>query len=61
MQINKQIKEDLLKAINERNSDTFECVASGELRHFISSEGEQKGLYLYAIEVDDKDFKIYMI
>jgi hypothetical protein len=61
MQINKQIKEDLLKAIKERKSDTFECVASGELRHFISSEGKSRGLYLYTIEVDGKEFKIFMI
>jgi hypothetical protein len=61
MDINKQIRDELLKAIMQRTTDTFECTVSGKLKHFISSEGKKRGLYVTTIEVDDKDFKIYMI
>ncbi len=61
MQINKSIYQELLDSISTRTSDSFEVKTSGDLGHFISSEGQVKGHYLGTIEQDGKEFKIYMI
>jgi hypothetical protein len=61
MQLNTQIKEELTKAIQNRNADTFEYVTSGNLKHFVSSEGKKRGLYVDTVDVDGKEFKIYMV
>ncbi len=61
MEINKNIKAELVEAIKNRTSESFECVTSGNLKHFISSEGSIRGLYIGSISFDEKEFKIYMI
>lgn len=61
MKINDRIFVELQEAINQRTSDSFEVKTSGNLDHFISSEGQSKGLYIGTIEHQGKEFKIYMI
>lgn len=61
MRINEDIKEELLTAIKNRTSESFETTVVGGLKHFISSEGNVQGLYIGTIRHDEKDFKIYMI
>lgn len=61
MKINSEIKKELEKAISTHGAGSFEVTVSGNLKHFISSEGKVRGLYLLTIVHDKLKFKIYMI
>lgn len=61
MKINQSIYTELLLAIKNRKTDSFEVSVSGSLNHFISSEGQARGLYIGTIKHDGADFKIYMV
>jgi hypothetical protein len=61
MDINRQILQELLSAIQKRTTETFEHTVSGGLKHFISSEGRRNGLYVNSVKVENKEFKIFMI
>lgn len=60
MQLNETVKTRILEAIKNRTSESFEVKVAGRLRHFVSSEGQKKGMYLGTIQHDNKEFKIYM-
>ena len=60
MKVNQEIITELLRAIQERTEETFEVTVSGGLKHFVSSEGKKKGLYVTTISHDDKAFDVYM-
>lgn len=60
MQLSKRVEQELLAAIAARTAESFEVRTSGGLRHFISSEGQKKGLFICVLVHDDKEFKIYM-
>jgi hypothetical protein len=61
MQMSNTLKEEILKAIETRTSESFKLTVDGGLNHFISSEGKSDGLYIGKIDYDGKEFKIYMI
>jgi hypothetical protein len=61
MQINEKIKEELEEAISSHGAGSFEITVSGGLKHFISSEGQARGLYILTIVHGKLEFKIYMI
>jgi hypothetical protein len=60
MKVNKEITAELLQAIQKRTEETFEVTVSGGLKHYVSSEGKKKGLYVTTIKHDNKAFDIYM-
>lgn len=61
MKLNDDLKKELAEAIKARAAESFETTTSGGLKHFISSEGQSSGLYIGTIQIEEKDYKIYMI
>lgn len=54
--------EEIRNAIRNRMAESFEFTATGNLKHFITSEDTtSSGNYIGSIEVEGKNFKIYMI
>ena len=61
MQINESIKKEILDAIKKNGEGSFETTVSGGLKHFVSSDSSVKGMYIETIQLDGKEYKIYMI
>lgn len=61
MKMSTTLHEELLLAIQKRESESFEMQTTGGLKHFISSEGKSQGLYIGVIPFDGKNFEIYMV
>lgn len=61
MKLNEQIFEEIKKEIVKNESLSFNFTSEGRLSHFISAEGESRGLYVARIIHNGKEYKIYMI
>ena len=65
MQLNETIKEDLIQAIQNAvetgTSFPFEVQSSGNIKHLISIEKQVSGYLIDTIELNDKDYLIYLI
>lgn len=60
MNINQKLKAEILNAIENRVSESFLVKVSGGLEHFVSSEGQVRGNYLYTETFAGKEYKVYM-